>query len=178
MTSVLQMNCCISFHREHLDLVPPPEQCQNLGSGTRPENRRSTVESKAAVTTRRVPLEEKAKYSIKTGDYKCRVIWREESRKQWGEANMTERVWPPHSFAAPSVVDHRRSPPPFLFLFHQHIISGVNRPTLCSSSQLTDGRRCGAFHVRNGGHPTVQGREERLCRGSAQSRAVGGQMTV
>lgn len=48
---------------------------------------------------------------------------------------MTERVWPPHRFAAPLVVDHRRSPPPFLFLFHQHIILGVNRPTLCSSSQ-------------------------------------------
>lgn len=93
-----------------------------------------------------------------------------ESRKQWGETNMMERVWPPHRFAAPSFGSGSQalsSSPPLHF--HQHFISGVNRPT----------RRCHRppqplFTSETADIPPFRAAEEQPCWGAfgAEPREV------
>lgn len=77
-------------------------------------------------------------------------------------------------FVAPLVVDHRRSPPPFLSHFRQqHIISGVNRATRRCHRPLqaalgkqrdADVWRAPHFTSEAVDIPPFGGREEQLCR--------------
>lgn len=162
------MNCCISSRWDQLHLGSNTPSWAGECSG----NKSRSCDSDATLSS----FSGKALIQLKNRRPQIQSDLERGVEKAMGWSEYDEEGLASLQVAAPLLVDQRRSPPPFLILLHQHTFSGVNRPTgRRSSSWLT---RRSTFHVRNGGHPSVRGREERLCWNGAQSRAVGGQMTV